>query len=151
MTDQEQIDLVEEIDLYDRAKKKVGKIDDKMLLWLLRGTVLLDVPMFSYQAALVDELEDRLFPEYDGDKVRLEDFGWSTPDGLIIYSDAFCTCDCHRRTNIVHAIPCCAKCPHCFRHFTHKAYKQHFGKCSRQPKEANETQPTYTLLVQPLR
>jgi hypothetical protein len=127
------IDLIEQIDIFRRAKEKIGKVDDKMLLWLLRSTVLLDVPVFSYQSALVDELEDRLFPGYDGDTVRLEDFGWSTPDGLIIYTDSFCTCECHRRQNIVHANPCCAKCPYCFRHFKHDAYAKHDGKCSRQP------------------
>lgn len=130
----EDFDLLEEIDIYKRAKEKMARIDDKMLLWLLKGTTLLDVPVFTYQSALVDELEDRLFPEYDGDKVKLEDFGWSTPDGLIIYSNAFCTCECHRRQNIVHANPCCAKCPHCFRHFTHAAYAKHDGKCDREPK-----------------
>lgn len=77
-------DLLEEIDIYKRAKAEMGTIDDKMLLWLLLGTVLLDVPMFSYQSALIDELEDRLYPEYDGDKVKMEPFGWRTPDGLII-------------------------------------------------------------------
>lgn len=131
-------DLLQEIDIFRTAKEKMGRLDDKMLLWLLRSTVLLDVPMFSYQSALVDELEDRLYPEYDGDTVRLEDFGWSTPDGLIIYSDAFCTCECHRKQNIIHANPCCAKCPYCFRHFTHKAYEKHHGTCSRQPQNAPE-------------
>jgi len=132
--------LLEEIDIYMRAKERMGKIDDRMLLWLLKGTVLLDAPVFSYRSALVDELEDCLFPEYDGDAVRLEDFGWSTPEGLIIYNDAFCTCDCHRKQNIVHANPCCAKCPYCFRHFTHAAYAKHDGQCDRQPLAVTQEQ-----------
>lgn len=126
-------DLIEDIDLFNRAKKKMGKIDDKMLLWLLKGTVLIDVPMFSYQAALVDELEDRLFAEYDGDKVKLEDFGWSTPNGLIIYSESFCICECHRAKGMmIHDVPCCAKCPYCFRHFKPKFYNGHPETCSRR-------------------
>jgi len=130
--------LIEDIEIYRRAKEKMGHIDDKMLLWCLKGTALLDVPMFSYQAALIDELEDRLFPEYDGDKVKLEDFGWSTPDGLIIYSNVFCTCECHR-TELLHADhPCCAKCPYCFRHFKSRYYVGHPEKCLRNP----TTQPT---------
>ena len=127
------IDLIEEIDIYKRAKENVGRIDDKMLLWLLRSTVLLDVPVFSYQFALVDELEDRLYPEYDGDKVRLEDFGWSTPEGLIIYSDVFCTDASHRTKDTMHQEPNCCKCPYCFRHFKTEFYKGHPEQCSRRP------------------
>ena len=140
MLTNEDANFLEDIDVYNRAKKQIEKIDDRMLLWLLKGTVLLDVPMFSYKSALVGELEDRLFPEYDGDKVKLEDFGWSTPDGLIIYSEDFCTCDCHRKENIVHANPCCAKCPYCFRHFTHTAYAKHDGKCEQQPLTVNQAE-----------
>lgn len=141
--------LIEDIEVYRRAKEKMGHVEDKMLLWCLKGTVLLDVPMFSYQSALIDELEDRLFPEYDGDKVKLEDFGWRTPDGLIIYSDAFCTEDHSdskaaelERVNL-EPYDCCRKCPHCFRHFKRRYYLGHPETCSRNP----PTQPPATATV----
>jgi hypothetical protein len=129
--------LIEDIEAFQRAKEKMGHVDDRMLLWLLKGTVLLDVPMFSYQSALIDELEDRLYPEYDGDTVQLEDFGWSTPDGLIIYSDVFCTCQHHRTKGAACDPPCCSKCPYCFRHFKAKFYEGHPEQCSRKPEEAD--------------
>lgn len=131
----ESVDLLEEIDIFNRAKSRMEKIDDKMLLWLLKGTVLLDVPMFSYQAALVDEIEDRLYPEYDGDTVKMEDFGWSTPAGLIIYSNTFCTCECHRKEGLHHDTPCCSKCPYCFKHFKTEFYNGHPEQCSQKPTE----------------
>lgn len=120
--------LIEDVDIFNRAKEKLSKIDDKMLLWLLKGTTLLDVPMFSYHSALVDVLEDRLYPEYDGDKVKMEEFGWRTPDGLIIYSEVFCTVD-HER---VKDCELCQKCPHCFRHFKLQHYAGHPETCSRK-------------------
>lgn len=131
------MNLIEDIEIFKRAKEKMGHIDDKMLLWCLKGTVLLDVPMFSYQSALIDELEDRLFPEYDGDKVTLEDFGWRTPDGLIIYSDVFCT-ENHSESKSAGRVnlepyDCCRKCPHCFRHFKRRYYVGHPETCSRNP------------------
>ena len=35
--------------------------------------------------ALVDEIYKRVFPEYDGEKITIQDWGWETPDGRIIY------------------------------------------------------------------
>lgn len=124
--------LIDDIDIFNRAKEKMSKIDDKMLLWLLKGTNLLDVPVFSYHAALVDVLEDRLYPEYDGDKVRMEDFGWRTPEGLIIYSDVFCT-EVHPEYKVPEPT-CCKKCPHCFRHFKPQHYAGHPETCSKKSK-----------------
>ena len=126
-------DLVEDIEIFARAKEKMGGVDNRMLLWLLKGTVLLDVPMFSYQSALVDELEDRLYPDYDGDTVKMEDFGWRTPEGLVIYTDTFCT-EVHENDQTCPAQ--CCKCPYCFRHFKAAFYAGHPDKCNLRPDPA---------------
>lgn len=37
--------------------------------------------------AIFCEIAERLFPEYDGEKVTWEQYGWNTPDGSIEYVD----------------------------------------------------------------
>lgn len=79
---------IERFRLYFRALDKIDHIDDKALLWFLSKAVIPDVELLSYQDALISKLEDRLYPEYDGDKVVLTDYGWSTPEGAIVYDEA---------------------------------------------------------------
>lgn len=70
-----------------RAKDAIESIDDRQLLWLLKRTFLdhADTELFGYADALIDTLENRLYPVYDGDAVQYEEWGWSTPNGPLIY------------------------------------------------------------------
>ena len=39
----------------------------------------------SIEDNIVGEISDRLYPEYDGEKVTFQDYGWKTPEGDIVY------------------------------------------------------------------
>ncbi len=79
--------MEERLRVYLSVSKKMEAVDDRKLLWLLKTTIFLplDIEAFSCQDALVGILDDRLYPEYDGKNVLFEDWGWSTPDGPLIY------------------------------------------------------------------
>ncbi len=69
-----------------RIHEGVAKCDDRKLLWLLLTTPQFkDWPMTGPVSAIRDEIENRLYPEYDGDKVSFQEWGWSTPDGEVRY------------------------------------------------------------------
>lgn len=66
----------------------LAKADDKKLLWLIinmleewRG----QQHVMGVNLAILDQLENRLYPEYDGENVRMTDTGWITPDGPVDY------------------------------------------------------------------
>ena len=59
--------------------------DAKKLLWLLLSQVSEDRIAFSPFDAVLNALENLLYPEYDGETVKMTDQGWSTPDGEINY------------------------------------------------------------------
>jgi hypothetical protein len=64
----------------------VSKMDNRELLWRLAEALKIDdLPMAGIEEALWCELEDRLYPEYDGEKVQKTNAGWSTPQGEIRY------------------------------------------------------------------
>lgn len=60
--------------------------DDRKLLWLLLSTPQFhDWPMTGPISAIRDAIENRLYPEYDGDNVTFEEWGWNTPEGKLEY------------------------------------------------------------------
>ena len=60
--------------------------DNRKILWLAMQTDLwLNCPLMSVQADILAELESRMYPEYDGDKVTCTEWGWQTPEGEIRY------------------------------------------------------------------
>lgn len=79
------------VELFERlfaVRDRVSQIDDRELLWLVTKFLIKGSDSFEiggYQEALLNELEDRLYPEYDGDLVKSTDYGWETPDGPLIY------------------------------------------------------------------
>jgi hypothetical protein len=87
---QSEIDFMQSLETWVHAKLNLESIDNRMLLWLLKECLLNkitdELDGLSYQAALVDELEDRLYPEYDGEKVMMTDWGWQTPEGDLVYN-----------------------------------------------------------------
>ena len=67
---------------------KISKMDDRELLWCLKAHKVWesdDDGVFDMKSDLVDALETRLYPEYDGDKVTWEEWGWKTENGEIRY------------------------------------------------------------------
>ena len=83
--------LVEIFERLCERSIKVQHLDNRELLWLVVEFLIKDTGNYEiggYQEALLNELEDRLYPEYDGDKVQRTEYGWATPDGPVIYNQA---------------------------------------------------------------
>lgn len=65
---------------------KVAEADNRKLLWLaMTSRIWKQVPMGGAVGAIFTEIENRLYPEYDGEKVTFEEWGWRTPEGDIRY------------------------------------------------------------------
>lgn len=69
------------------TSERIAKMDNRELLWwTLQTEMYQNMPIDgSFEEALRGELEDRLYPEYNGDSVKLADWGWITPEGPIVY------------------------------------------------------------------
>jgi hypothetical protein len=81
-TDEQLNWLLREIEL----NAKLKEADNKKLLWLAMNTApwkSLDV--MGVEAEIFGEIENRLYPEYDGETVTFEEWGWRTPTGDIRY------------------------------------------------------------------
>lgn len=71
---------------YMASSSALINADGRKLLWLFKNMPDIDLPAgFSPAAAVINAIEDRLYPEYDGDKVTMTEHGWSTPEGEINY------------------------------------------------------------------
>lgn len=69
-----------------RVADALRDADEKKLLWLLIKTEWWGrCTSFGVEGALRDELERRLYPEYDGENVFTTETGWATPDGPVNY------------------------------------------------------------------
>lgn len=69
-----------------RLHEELQQADNRKLLWLLLNTPQFrDWPMDGPLGAIRDEVENRLYPEYDGEKVQMTETGWQTPEGPISY------------------------------------------------------------------
>lgn len=74
--------LLGQIELIGKLKES----DNRKLLWLGMNTKAwkaLDVG--GVEAEIFGEIENRLYPEYDGETVTFEEWGWRTPTGDIRY------------------------------------------------------------------
>lgn len=66
---------------------KLKEADNRKLLWLAKNTkAWKDADMFGVEAEIYAEIENRLYPEYDGETVTFEEWGWRTPEGDVRYS-----------------------------------------------------------------
>lgn len=84
----EQIDkdaFAEKFGLYVASMDALKDADGRKLLWLFKNLPDIEPPMMSPASAVIGAIEDMLYPEYDGDKVKMTDTGWSTPEGEINY------------------------------------------------------------------
>lgn len=74
--------LLGEIELNTKLKEA----DNRKVLWLAMNTRLWkERDMIGLETEILNEVENRLYPEYDGETVTFEDWGWKTPDGEIRY------------------------------------------------------------------
>ena len=64
---------------------KLKEADNKKILWLAMGTEAWRDSLFDLTADIFAEIECRLYPEYDGDLVTRQEWGWKTPEGDIRY------------------------------------------------------------------
>ncbi|MCK9209211.1 MAG: hypothetical protein M0P61_00105 [Ignavibacteriaceae bacterium] len=70
-----------------KARMSLSKTDNKKLVWMLLQTAFWNekIEPLSEEEYIIEEMSDRLFPEFDGEKVLLTDYGWATPEGEIRY------------------------------------------------------------------
>lgn len=74
--------LVGEIGRHTAIKES----DNRKILWLAMNTkAWLNVDLGSVEADILGEIENRLYPEFDGETVTFEKWGWKTPEGEIRY------------------------------------------------------------------
>jgi hypothetical protein len=66
-------------------QRKIEKMDNRELLWWLMRSKVSGFPLDSIESALLEEVSNRLYPEFDGEKVVWMDYGWQTPEGEIRY------------------------------------------------------------------
>lgn len=66
---------------------ELKKMDNKKLLWLLMQTTLWKnlKGMMDIESLILEEISERLYPEFDGASVFYTDTGWKTPEGEINY------------------------------------------------------------------
>ena len=70
------------------ASKALRECDNKELCWLFeRTSAFNELNILSVDAAIFYEISDRLYPEFDGDEVTSEEWGWKTPEGDIVYDE----------------------------------------------------------------
>lgn len=76
----------QEILMISDTREKLSKADNRKLAWLLLNcTFIPNLIAFSTDDIIIDEVVKRLYPEYDGEKVQLTNFGWKTPTEEIRY------------------------------------------------------------------
>lgn len=74
--------------IFDESKihERVQKMDDAELLWWVVKVLVKKVDLMGVESHLLSALEDRLYPEYDGQNVQMTYTGWKTPEGEVTYS-----------------------------------------------------------------
>ena len=61
--------------------------DNRKILWLAMQTQAWKqmAEVYDLQNSIFNEIENRLYPEYDGEKVKATEWGWETPEGEVRY------------------------------------------------------------------
>jgi hypothetical protein len=71
-----------------RMVKVVGALhdaDNAKLVWLLTQTETYQRAALSLDGDILDAIATRLYPDFDGETVLCEEWGWRTPTGDIVY------------------------------------------------------------------
>jgi len=71
-----------------RASEALKQCDNPKLLWLFAKAIegwRAQQHCLGVNLNIIDQIENRLYPEYDGENVRMTDTGWITPDGPVDY------------------------------------------------------------------
>ncbi len=85
LTEAESLRLLEAMDQTAAA----SSYDNRELLWrLIHTRAWQEFPMDGTDGSLATEMETRLYPEYDGETVTCEKWGWRTPEGDVVYDAA---------------------------------------------------------------
>jgi len=72
---------------YVKFLHEANEADNKKIIWLLRQCEeIKNIYGFSKLSAILNHIEDVLYPEYDGELVKMTSWGWETPEGNIIYN-----------------------------------------------------------------
>lgn len=74
--------------IFNEAKisERCQKMDDRELLWWTVKVLVKSVDLMGVESHLLNALEERLYPAYDGEKVQMTPTGWKTPEGEVNYS-----------------------------------------------------------------
>ena len=81
-TDEGCLLLLNEMELLAKLKE----CDNRKLLWLAKNTkAWKEADLFGVEAGIYAEIENRLYPEYDGENVTFQNWGWLTKEGEIRY------------------------------------------------------------------
>jgi len=66
--------------------RKLSKMDNKELAWVvLKLFSTSDDEVLGRKGLVIDEVVNRLYPEWDGDLVEMTQTGWKTPEGEVNY------------------------------------------------------------------
>lgn len=69
-----------------KVQDKFNSMDNKELCWnSINFANSLDLDITGSADAMICTIQDRLYPEYDGEKIKWTETGWETPDGEINY------------------------------------------------------------------
>lgn len=63
----------------------IRRDQNRKLLWLAKQLKGWQTDLFTLDGDILNEIENRLYPEYDGATVTFENWGWNTPEGEIRY------------------------------------------------------------------
>lgn len=84
LTDEQANNLME----WMRLSFALEECDNRKLLWLFTQAIrpwLNDKAINGVEGEIINQIENRLVPEYDGETFYMTETGWMTPDGPINY------------------------------------------------------------------
>ena len=59
------------------SSSMLSTYDNKRIVWeIIHNPSFSEIELFTFADDLINEVIDRLYPEYDGEKVIYTDFGW---------------------------------------------------------------------------
>jgi hypothetical protein len=69
-----------------KLQKHFGKMDNRELCWhFIEFVDSLNLGITNPADSMCETIVDRLYPEYDGDEITRQEYGWLTPEGRVEY------------------------------------------------------------------
>lgn len=76
----------EEVKTFLDSIEEIKKANNNKLAWLLlQCPFVAHLEILGKEDLIINEVVERLYPEYDGESIKLADFGWKTQNGEIRY------------------------------------------------------------------